>query len=170
MQVQVQLLTSEHDRAKFKCGEAALDKWLETQALQQQKRNTSRTFVLIDAADPTTVLGFYALTISQADGSSVPIPHQPRIVPVIRLARLAVRKDLQGTPNRFGEFLLLHAIEQAVEISNAGAGVAVAVDAKHDNAASFYKKYGFKASPEAPLLLYLPMSECKLHVMASDVS
>lgn len=161
MQVQVQLLTSAHDRAKFRCGEVELDTWLETQALQNQKRNTSRTFVLVDTANPHTVLGFYALTISQADGSSVPIRRQPRIVPVIRLARLAVSTDFQGTPNRFGEFLLLHAIEQAVEISNAGAGVAVAVDAKHDRAASFYRKYGFRASPDNPLLLYLPMSECK---------
>ncbi len=161
MQVQVQLLTSVHDRAEFKCGEVELDKWLETQALQQQTRNTSRTFVLVDVANPTTVLGFYALAISQADGSSVPIRSQPRTVPVIRLARLAVRKDLQGTPNRFGELLLLHAIEQAVEISNVGAGVAVAVDAKHNKAASFYAKYGFRASPDNPLLLYLPMSECR---------
>lgn len=121
----------------------------------------------MDEADPTVVLGFYALTLSVADGSSVPISHLPNIVPVIRLARLAVREDLQGTPHRFGEFLLLQAIEQAVEISNAGAGVAVAVDAKHEKAASFYRKYGFKGSPDEPLLLYLNMSECRGHVMAA---
>jgi ribosomal protein S18 acetylase RimI-like enzyme len=167
MKVQVQRLTSVHDRTKFKCGEAELDKWLETQALQQQTRDTSRTFVLVDEANPTVVLGFYALTISQADGSSVPIRSQPKIVPVIRLACLAVREDLQGTSDRFGEFLLLQAIEQAVEISDAGAGVAVAVDAKHDNAASFYMKYGFQVSPDNPLVLYLPMSVCRQFVKAT---
>lgn len=167
MQVQVQLLSSTHDRAKFKCGEAALDEWFETQALQQHKRDTSRTFVLVDEADPTAVLGFYALTLSHVDGSSVPISRLPNIVPVIRLARLGIREDLQGTPHRFGEFLLLQAIEQAVEISNAGAGVAVAVDAKHEKAASLYRKYGFQASQDNPLLLFLPMSVCRALVMTA---
>lgn len=167
MQVQVQHLNSTHDRTKFKCGEAALDEWFELQALQQHKKNTSRTFVLVDEADPATVLGFYALAISEADGSSLPIRRLPQNVPVIRLVRLAVREDLRGTKGRFGEFLLMHALEQAVKISNAGAGVAVAVDAKHEKAASFYRKYGFQASPDNPLLLYLPMQVCRQFVTAT---
>jgi len=167
MQVQVQLLTSAHDRANFRCGEVDLDRWLETQALQQQSKNTSRTFVLVDEANPEAVLGFYALTISQADGTAVPSKRSlPQVVPVIRLGRLAIREDLQGKGFRLGEILLLNAIERVVEISNLGSGVALVVDAKHDKAASFYRKYGFRASPDSPLMLYLPISVCRELVMA----
>lgn len=168
MRVQVQLLTSVHDPANFRCGEVDLDKWLETQALQQQSKHTSRTFVLVDEANPAAVLGFYALTISQADGAAVPFKRSlPTVVPVIRLGRLAIREDLQGRGFRLGETLLLNAIERVVEISNQGAGVALVVDAKHDKAASFYQKYGFKASPDSPLTLYLPISVCRELVAAT---
>lgn len=162
MPVQIQRLTSSHERHGFQCGEPALDQWLQTQALQQQNKNTARTFVLIDSADPAVVLGFYVLSISQVDGRSIPAPRsQPSVVPVIRLVRLAVRQHLQRTLARVGELLLLNAIERAVEISDLGAGIALAVDAKHARAAAFYLRYGFSASPDNPALLYLPMSVCR---------
>lgn len=166
MQVQIQLLTSAHDRTNFTCGEAELEKWFKTQASQQQGKNTSRTFVIVDETAPAVVLGFYALTVSEVDGSLLPLRKLPEKVPVIRLARLAVRDDLQRTVHRLGETLLLNAVERAVEISSSGAGVAIAVDAKHGKAASFYMKYGFQPSPDNPLMLFLPMSACRQHVMA----
>ena len=109
----------------------------------------------------------HALTISQADGTAVPSKRSlPQVVPVISLGRLAIREDLQGKGFRLGEILLLNAIERVVEVSNLGSGVALVVDAKHDHAASFYRKYGFTASPDSPLMLYLPISVCRALVMA----
>ena len=58
-----------------------------------------------------------------------------------------------------GEFLLMNAIERANEISNNGGGVALAVDAKNDQAAAFYKRYGFESAPDDPLLLFLPLGD-----------
>jgi hypothetical protein len=49
----------------------------------------------------------------------------------------------------------MNAIERANEISNNGGGVALAVDAKSEQAAAFYHRY-VRPAPDAPLLLFLP--------------
>ncbi|WP_374244694.1 GNAT family N-acetyltransferase [Zoogloea sp.] len=158
MKAQIQRLSSEHDRTKFDCGEAALNLWLAEQSLQQQKRRQSRTFVFVDVANPEVILAYYTLTISEVDGASYPSRRsQPRRLPVIRLGRLAVSKELQQ--QGMGEFLLMNAIERANEISNNGGGVALAVDAKNDQAAAFYQRYGFESAPDDPLLLFLPLGD-----------
>ena len=158
MKAQIQRLSSEHDQAWFDCGESALNLWLAEQSLQQQKRRQSRTFVLVDVESPATILAYYTLTISEVDGSSYPSrKSQPRRLPVIRLGRLAVGKALQQ--RGMGEFLLMNAIERANEISSNGGGVALAVDAKSEQAAAFYRRYGFIPAPDAPLLLFLPLGD-----------
>lgn len=158
MKAQIQRLSSEHDRTKFDCGEPALDLWLAEQSLQQQKRRQSRTFVLVDIESPEIILAYYTLTISEVDGSSYPSrKSQPRRLPVIRLGRLAVSKALQKSG--MGEFLLMNAIERANEVSNNGGGVALAVDAKNEQAAAFYRRYDFTPAPDAPLLLFLPLGD-----------
>ena len=158
MKAQIQRLSSEHDRTQFDCGEPALNLWLAQQSLQQQQRRQSRTFVLVDIERPEIILAYYTLTISEVDGSSYPSrKSQPRRLPVIRLGRLAVAKALQKSG--IGEFLLMNAIERANEVSNNGGGVALAVDAKNEQAAAFYRRYDFTPAPDAPLLLFLPLGD-----------
>jgi GNAT superfamily N-acetyltransferase len=80
----------------------------------------------------------------------------PREVPGFSLARLAVRHDLKGQGH--GEYLLVHAIDRAARVANEIGGYAIFVDAKDENAAAFYKRYGFSAFPDNPLILCLPFA------------
>lgn len=169
MPVQIQALNSSHDCKGFDCGTPSLNQWLATLAGQQQKKNIARTFVLVDQAAPETVLGFYALAVSEVDGSSLPDARKwPRRVPVVRLGRFATQQSWQG--RGIGQLLLFNALERIAGIAlNAGIA-AIAVDAKDEHVAGFYRKYGFVASPERPLLLFLPMAtlEAAIEGMAGD--
>lgn len=124
-------------------------------ANQQQKKNIARTFVLVNVAAPETVLGFYTLAVSEVGHEDLPNPKKfPKRVPVARLGRFAIEESLQR--KGFGEFLLLNALERVAEISlNAGIA-AIVVDAKDMNAADYYRRYDFIASPDNPLQLLLP--------------
>ncbi|MEY2632311.1 MAG: hypothetical protein RIR00_965 [Pseudomonadota bacterium] len=121
---------------------------------QQQRKNISRTFVLVETAAPETVLGFYTLSVSEVSRGSLPNPHRlPERVPVVRLGRFAVQAALQG--KGLGERLLLNALERIVEISQNAGIAAVVVDAKDARAADYYRRFDFVAAPDTPLQLFI---------------
>ena len=52
----------------------------------------------------------------------------------------------------------MDALRRALETSQNVAAVAVIVDAKDDNAVTFYRRYGFFTFPDQPKRLFLPMA------------
>ena len=154
MQVQIQPLSSIHDCNGFDCGTLPLNEWLATMARQQQKKNIARTFVLVDVAAPETVLGYYALAVSEVGQEDFPNPKKfPKRVPVVRLGRFAILKTLQG--KGLGGQLLLNALEKVGELSLNVGIAAIVVDAKDTDAAKYYASQGFLPSPDDPLRLFL---------------
>jgi GNAT superfamily N-acetyltransferase len=110
-------------------------------------------------AEDNLVVGYYSLTVGQVDKIAVPdrigkgMGNYP--VPVVILARLAVRTDYQG--RSIGSGMLKDAMRRTLVIS-AEVGVrAILTHPVDDNACVFYKKYGFESSPlrEKQLLLLL---------------
>jgi predicted GNAT family N-acyltransferase len=155
MQVQIQSLNSTHDCKTFDCGEVALNNWLACMARQQHSRNIARTFVAVEVDAPTRILGFYALSVSEIEGATLPKPKKyPNLVPVVRLGRFAVNQQVQG--KGLGGLLMLNALERIAEIAAQVGLAAVVVDAKHEAAARFYQRFGFIALPDKPLQLFLP--------------
>lgn len=151
-------LEKPHDTNSFDCGDEDLNKYLQQTAKQHQSKGISRVIVATDAANPSVVLGFYSLTISEIREQEKP-PNLsrglPRTVPVIRLGRLAVDAKHQKHRLRLGETLLFHAMDAAKELAAIGGGVALVVDAKNDDAASYYQKYDFTAFDDNPLKLFI---------------
>ncbi|MEL6633609.1 MAG: GNAT family N-acetyltransferase [Bacteroidota bacterium] len=75
-------------------------------------------------------------------------------MPVVLLGRLAVHSEVQG--KGIGGFLLFDALERAVSSAQNVGSVGVIVDAKDDNAESFYTKYGFvRITEEWPRRMFL---------------
>ena len=50
-----------HNRKAFSCGVPALDRFLQQHAHQNMRRGVSQTFVLVPAAAPAEIAGFYTL-------------------------------------------------------------------------------------------------------------
>ncbi len=61
--LKTELLSGNHDRESFDCGEPALNEFLLKTARQHIRKGISRTFVLIDETVPNDILGYYTLTV-----------------------------------------------------------------------------------------------------------
>lgn len=150
----IEPLTLAHRRAAFSCGEPALDEFIRQYARQQQARGLNRTYVAV-TADRGDIAGYYSINASSVLTAELPaglkLPRYP--VPVLRIGRLAVDSRFQG--QGLGQLLLRHSLTLALEMAQRVGIFAVVVDAKHAQAAVFYKKLGFVEFTSRPLSLYL---------------
>jgi GNAT superfamily N-acetyltransferase len=154
----IERLTSAHDRTAFRCGQPALDDWLQQRASQFDKRDLARAYVAVRPGQPA-VLGYYAISNHRVAYGALPADQAkglPRIeIPVVLLGRLAVDQSMQR--QRLGELLLIDALRRSRHLANQIGVRAVEVDAIDDTAKAFYLKYGFVPLLDNPSHLFLPM-------------
>lgn len=144
-----EVLSEQHGplRGAFRCGEEALDRYLQRQARQDMRRGLSVAHVLLDE-ERGRIAGYYTLSSEVIERGELPAELERglgrnRVFPAILLGRLAVDLEYQG--KGLGRELLLDALYRALEISRKSVGaVAVLVDALHERAQEFYIRYGFE--------------------------
>lgn len=140
------LLTKTHIRDTFECGNEALNEFLKNYALQNQRKNTSRTYV---TARENRVVGYYTLVYSVVSTEEVTEKVKAGLgkypIPVMLLARLAV--DVTERGKGLGKALLKDALSNTAKASEIAGLRALLVDAKDDEAKAFYEKFGFQPSP-----------------------
>lgn len=154
-------LAAQHLLEGFDCGKAALNDWLLRHARQAQGSGSAKTFVV---ADDGRVVGYFSLTVGQIDT----LEASERIrkgmgqypLPVVILARLAVSQQDQGRGVGFG--LLQDAIRRTLLIAEQAGIRAMLTHPIDADAAKFYSRFGFIASPlrEQQLLLLLKDARC----------
>jgi GNAT superfamily N-acetyltransferase len=148
-----------HDRASFQCGEPALDEFLQKYAAQQNAKGINTVFVLVDPAQPSKIVGFYTLSAAQIDVQNLSdaerkkLPRYP--IPCFRMGRLARHRDHHG--DGLGKILIGCAVDRCLNARRLVGAYALLVDAKHEQAKSFYEHFGFIACADAPMTLYLPL-------------
>lgn len=153
--------SKKHDRTFFTCGVDSLNDYIKTRASQELKKKVSTPFVLTDLPD-SKVLGYYCLSsysVAMGDieaSTSNKLPRYP-LLPAILLGRLAVDSRYQG--KLYGKRLLLDALKRCCDTAKQVASVAVVVDAKGEDAVSFYRRYGFIEFQTDPMKLYISMVE-----------
>jgi GNAT superfamily N-acetyltransferase len=149
-------LDRRHDRESFSCREPALDEYLKKYARANAARNVVVVRVLADSRS-NRIIGYYSLVAGSVQLMDLPESVARRLprydVPVILLARLAVDVEYKG--RSYGEALLIDALKRAVEASDLIGAFAVIVDAKHDQARSFYERYNFVRLPGDAYRLFL---------------
>jgi ribosomal protein S18 acetylase RimI-like enzyme len=144
-----------HPRSAFHCGEAAVDEWLKTKALQHHKKRLSNTTVLV--SPDGRIAGFYTIAASQVDFSDLPMEiaktMPKRSVPVAVLAWMGVDSGFhrQG----LGERLVSKALRDCFEAGKTFAMVAVVIDCLNESVKSFYDRWNFREMPGQSLRLYL---------------
>lgn len=147
-----------HDRTGFDCGISVLNDWLATKVSQYERRDLSRTYVLVEHR-LTEIKGFYALSNHTVVYESLPKDQAkglPQVdVPVVLIGRLAVDVTVQG--RSLGEFLLLDALRRCEFLAKKIGIQAVEVEAINEKAKRFYEKYGFLTLADDPRHLLLPM-------------
>lgn len=150
-------LGAQHRLDEFDCGKPALNDWLLRHARQAQGSGSAKTFVA--AGEDAQVTGYFSLTVGQVDTLDAPDRIRKGMgqypVPVVILARLAVSRVHHG--QGIGVGLLQDAIRRTLIIAEQAGVRAMLAHPIDDDAARFYMRFGFVASPlrEQQLLLLL---------------
>jgi GNAT superfamily N-acetyltransferase len=158
-----------HDRTPFNSGSESLDRYLKERVNPHAKQGVSRTYVAVpqtdesDPPDPRPVQGFYTLSAGSIefeefpDGLTKRLPQYP--VPIALIGQLAVDQTVQG--QGLGGVLLVDAIDRVILIAEDMGVVAVAVHAKDEQSAAFYKHHGFTGFDDQPMKLVLPLATAR---------
>jgi GNAT superfamily N-acetyltransferase len=149
-----------HDRRAFDCGSPELNEYLGRYARQNHESGGAKTFVAVSPAEPARILGFYSISPGSLEFARVPGELTRKLgrydVPVFRFGRLAVDRACHG--QGLGAELLLAAGERALAVASQVGGVALAIDAKDEKAATWYQRFGAVALLDHPLKLILPLA------------
>lgn len=134
----VRRLDARDDRASFRCGDEALDRFFAQQAGQGLERALSATYVL---AEQDRIVGFVTVTPQTVLGKDLGIPRLPPAgVPALLLARMGIALDCQG--RGLGGTLVAKAMSLSLAMADQVGCVALVVDAK-PSAHGFYERLGF---------------------------
>lgn len=137
----VRQLEDGDDVADFSCGHDSLDTWIRTRGVAN-KHHFGNIFVAVDEGK---VLGYVTLMGKHVRRERIG-GSGPEDWPVLLIARLAVRRDIQSSG--VGKPLMRKAYEVALNNHYIGSGcTAVVVDAKTDTdppAPGYYAKFVFK--------------------------
>ena len=148
-----------HDRKSFDCGLSELNDYLSRYARQNHESGGAKTFVAVPPGEPARVLGYYSISPGAIEFARVPPDLTRKLgrydVPVFRLGRLAVDLSVQG--RGLGSDLLLAAGERALAVATEVGGTALAIDAKDENAAHWYGRFGALPLLDDPLKRILPL-------------
>ena len=167
--LKIEPLGPRHDREGFDCGSLELNDYLKKTARQHIEKGLSKTFVLVDEAEPERILGFLTLAVCEVHAQSLPpklAKKYPQHVPAAKLARLAVAKDHQR--EGLGKLMMVHALQKALRVSDSVGIIGFFVDAKNDDARCYYEQYGFTGLPDSPLRLFLPLATLKQALASLD--
>ena len=141
--MRVERLGPGHSLGEFNCGVKVLDDWLRLPALENQRRDLSRTFVLLD--DTEVVVGFYSLTMGGVDKDELPRRYGRGLpsleIGMVLLARLAIAANHHG--EGLGRDLVVDAIMHATVAGTHAAARFIGVDPIDEAARSFYRHFGF---------------------------
>ncbi|MBI3676950.1 MAG: GNAT family N-acetyltransferase [Proteobacteria bacterium] len=161
-------LAAHHAVAGFSNGKhPSLDAWLKKRALAGEGLSartageglSARTYVVCSGANPSRVVGYYAISTAMEEPHALPTArlrrNMPSQIPLLLIGRLALDSSVQG--RGLGADLLADAVRRccaASEIVGARAIVAHAID---DHAMRFYAHHGFLPSPLGERVMLLPI-------------
>jgi predicted N-acetyltransferase YhbS len=154
-------LAEQHRLEGFDCGKPALNDWLMRHARQAQGSGSAKTFVV--AENDGRMVGYFSLTVGQVDTLEAPERIRKGMgqypVPVVILARLAVSRQDQG--HGIGLGLLRDAIRRTMLIAEQPGIRAMLTHPIDEEAAKFYARFGFIASPLSAQQLLLLLKDAR---------
>lgn len=158
--LRIEKLQRFHAVEEFTCGQPELDRFLIRHALQAQQANSSQTYVALSG---DTVVGFYTIVAGEAQHADAParvVKGMPRYpIPLLVLARLAVHIEWRG--RGIGAGLLLDALGRTLQVADMVGVRSLAVHAKDDSAATFYRHFGFVPSPTDSRHLFMLIKDIR---------
>ena len=159
----VEKLSDKHVVSDFDCGKPPLNDWLKRFALQNQRMDSSRTYVV---HRNSVVVGYYSLTAGSIEKQQAPtrigkgMPDYP--IGVIVIARLA--KDHRAHGTGLGAALMKDALARCASAADIIGARAVFVHAIDGDARSFYEHFNFERCPESAMHPMLLMKDLRANL------
>lgn len=159
----IEALNSSHNREEFSCGNDFLDRYFKNQIGQETRKYTTSAFVLIETTSKK-IAGYYTLSSTEIEPQNLPIEFTKRLpryhrLPATLLGRLAIDRSFQG--RGLGKVILINALSRAFQNTREIGSIALVVEAIDDQAAQYYKHFGFQSFMSKDHLLFLPMQTIK---------
>ena len=127
---------------KFDCGTEVSNEFLSRYSLKNDTLGIGKTFVAFDENED--IVGYFTLATAQVVYEDIPDEYRGKLpkypIPSLRIARLAVGKNLQG--KGIGKWLLAQAFIKIIHVAEITGVYFIIVDAK-ETSKSFYEHYGF---------------------------
>jgi GNAT superfamily N-acetyltransferase len=147
-------LLNSFEAANFDCGTEALNTYLKKYALQNNRNNSSKTYVALK--NGIEIIGYFSLSFGSVGHMAAPTRVSHGLgrypAPILILTRLAIDKSYQNIG--LGRFLVKHTFLKALNAAEIGGLRAVVVHAKDEKAKGYYEKFGFVPSPLDSLHLF----------------
>jgi GNAT superfamily N-acetyltransferase len=145
----------------FDCGHAAISSFVHNSLKPQVKKNLCVAYVLTDADEANSFVGFYTIAQHMIDVSllsAMQLGSLPRKIPCSRLVMLGIGKRYKG--QQFGSMLMKHALTVTRSVAKQVGSFGMYLDAD-PLAMGFYQKLGFALlegdkTPE-PSPMFLPL-------------
>lgn len=156
-----------HDRSAFSCGFEPIDKFLK-EALTDHIKTGYLTAFMVTEKGQKEVIGFYTLNAFAVSPNHIETPKRPRppqTIPATYIKAVAVHKRLQA--KGIGRALMIHALRQAMEISEKVGSMATVLDVLQDEnferRLAFYESLGFQPmnDPDNTNRVYISMNDIR---------
>jgi len=161
-------LAEMHDVAGFACGKPALDIWLKTRALANQRKGFTVVMVVHEAG---RVVGYYGLAPTAILPAVMPrairTGQPPSPVPCLLLGQLAT--DIGWKGKGLGTALLAHALRRCVAAADLIGGRALVVNALDEDAAIFWERRGFVPGRDDRFMLFRSIADIAASIAAAGV-
>ena len=126
----------------FDCEIDVLNEFLSKYAQKNDKLGIGKTFIALNQQDK--IVGYFTLATAQVAYQEIPDDYRGKLpkypIPALRIARLAVDKELEG--KGVGKWLLAQAFIKIIQVADVTGIYFIIVDAK-ETSKSFYEHYGF---------------------------
>lgn len=162
----VERISARHETADFDCGSDTQNTWVRRHALQSDRMDSTRVWVVV-RKDDSRVVGYYALSPGAVQPGSTPtriIKGMPRYpVPVIILTRFGVDRSEQG--RGLGRELIRDMLIRVAAAAEVIGARALLIHCENASAREFYLRVAdFEPSPTDPMHLYLLLSDLRKYV------
>ncbi len=154
-----QPIKTEHCLEDFNCGNSELNDWLRERAFKNEDCGASRTYVVTVG---NKVIAYYCLangSVFHSIATGKVRRNMPDPIPVMVIGRLAVDQNWQGRGIGYG--LVRDAVLRTLNAAEIAGIRAILVHALNEKAKQFYEKCGFVASPTAPMMLMITITDIK---------
>jgi GNAT superfamily N-acetyltransferase len=141
--ISVKEVTPKSTLKQFDCDIDALNEFLSRYALKNNELGIGKTFVALDPNN--RIVGYFTLATAQIAYQEIPNEYKGKLpkypIPALRIARLAVSKEMQG--KGIGKWLLTQAFLKIIQVADITGLYLIIVDAK-ESSKGFYERYGFQ--------------------------